>query len=116
MFQQRAFQVATKARTGLHLALSEFVATFALLALIALVGKRNAGSLPLCVAAYITSAYWFTSSTSFANPAVTVARTMTDTFCGIAPQGVLPFVTAQFLAAAASFALLRHVRETHGSV
>ena len=87
MFDQSIFQVATKERVGLHLGVSEFVATFGLMGTIALAGKRHVEFAPMSVAAYITSAYWFTSSTSFANPAVTVARMFTNTFCGIAPEG-----------------------------
>ena len=63
----------------------------------------------MSIALYITAAYWFTSSTSFANPAVTIARSLTDTFCGIAPAGIFPFVAAQLLGAGLAFLLLRRL-------
>jgi len=86
---------------------SEFVATFGLICTIALAGRKHVEFAPLSVAAYITSAYWFTSSTSFANPAVTIARMFTDTFCGIAPSGAPFFIVAQFAGAIVAFVLLR---------
>lgn len=100
MFGLPLFQVAGKHRAELHLYFSEFIATLGLLGTIALAGKKRVEWGPLSIAAYITSAYWFTSSTSFANPAVTLARAWTDTFCGIAPGGVPGFMVAQLLAAA----------------
>lgn len=63
----------------------------------------------MTIAAYITGAYWFTSSTSFANPAVTVARMMTNTFCGISPEGVLPFILAQILGAVLASYLVKQI-------
>jgi glycerol uptake facilitator-like aquaporin len=95
MFGLPALQIASKPRPGLPLLLSEFIATFGLIAVIALGRRASSTRLPVMVAAYITSAYWFTASTSFANPAVTVARMFTDTFCGIAPAQVAGFVLAQ---------------------
>lgn len=95
MFNQVVIQVSTKNRSHPHLWFSELIATFGLVWVIALVGKTRASSVPAGVAAYITAAYWFTSSTAFANPAVSIARALTNTFCGIAPSGILPFVAAQ---------------------
>jgi glycerol uptake facilitator-like aquaporin len=107
MFNLPLIQVSHKVRNGSHLWLSEFVATFGLISVIALVGKRRVEWAPATIAAYITSAYWFTSSTSFANPAVTIARAWTDTFCGIAPSGVSSFIVAQIFGAGIAFLLLR---------
>lgn len=85
--------------------LGEFVATFGLIGLI-LSGTRHApAAIPYAVAAYITGAYWFTASTSFANPAVTIARALTDTFAGIRPADVLSFITAELAGAAAASVL-----------
>jgi glycerol uptake facilitator-like aquaporin len=84
--------------------LGEFVACFGLLVVIFGVARRQDGLVAPAVAAYITSAYWFTSSTSFANPAVTLARSATDTFAGIRPSDVPGFILAQALGAAAATA------------
>jgi glycerol uptake facilitator-like aquaporin len=94
-------------RSGAPQFLSEFVATFGLLAVIWGCARHRPSTVPYAVAAYITSAYWFTASTSFANPAVTLARSMTNTFAGIRPQDVTLFVIAQFAGAFAATALLR---------
>ena len=72
-----------------------------------MVRSGRAGLAPFAVGAYIAAAYWFTASTSFANPAVTLARTLTDTFAGIAPASVVPFIAAQFIGALAATALAR---------
>ena len=109
MFQQSIFQFSLKARNSPNLWLSELIASFGLISTIWLAGKRHAEIVPLCVAAYVTGAYWFTSSTSFANPAVAVARMFTNTFCGIAPGGVGPFVLAEVLGASLAFLLLRRI-------
>ncbi len=93
------------ARAGGALLFSEFVATFGLLAVIWGCSRSRTGATPFAVAAYIIAAYWFTASTSFANPAVTIARSLSDTFAGIRPIDVAPFVTAQFLGGAAATAL-----------
>lgn len=82
--------------------MSEFVATFGLLAVILGCARRKPDAVPVAVGAYITAAYWFTASTSFANPAVTVARAMTNTFSGIRPADVLGFIVAQVAGAAAA--------------
>jgi glycerol uptake facilitator-like aquaporin len=80
----------------------EVVATFGLVLVIALASRFRADAIPIAVAAFITSAYWFTSSTSFANPAVTFARAMTDTFAGISPESVPLFVCGQLLGGGAA--------------
>ncbi len=110
MFEQRVFEIASVERGGGHLFVSEFVATFGLISVIALAGRKHVEFAPLSIAAYITSAYWFTSSTSFANPAVTFGRMFTDTFCGINPSNAPAFVAAQLLGATAAFVLLRLAR------
>lgn len=107
IFDLDLLQVSQKVRNLPHLWISEVVATFGLLATIALAGRKHVEFIPMTVAAYITGAYWFTSSTSFANPAVTIARAFTDTFCGIAPSGVMPFVLAEIVGAVLAFLLLR---------
>lgn len=109
MFGLEIFQVSQKPRVGANLIVSEFVATFGLISVIALVGRKRVEWAPVTVAAYITSAYWFTSSTSFANPAVTFARVWTNTFCGIAPNGVVAFCVAQLVGAVVAFGVLRRI-------
>ena len=107
MFQERVFQLSVRPRSGPAQMFSEFVATFGLLAVIWGCSRRRAAAVPFAVAAYITAAYWFTASTSFANPAVTVARALSDTFAGIRPADVPGFVVAQFLGAMAATLLFR---------
>ncbi len=107
MFSERLFMLSTHPRSGLAQMLSEFVATFGLLAVIWGCSRRRSAAVPFAVAAYITAAYWFTASTSFANPAVTLARALTDTFSGIAPRDVPGFIAAQLLGAAAATVLFR---------
>lgn len=99
MFGEAIVQVSTKARTGLDQAFAEVVATFGLLATILGTARFRPDSTPMAVGLYITAAYWFTASTSFANPAVTLARSMTDTFAGIAPAGAPAFILAQVIGA-----------------
>jgi glycerol uptake facilitator-like aquaporin len=96
MFGEAILQVSTKVRGGGALAFSEFVATFGLLATILGTLRFRPAFTPAAVGLYIAAAYWFTASTSFANPAVTVARSLSNTFAGIAPASVLPFIAAQF--------------------
>jgi len=96
MFDLPSFFASTKVRTGPSQWLGEFIATFGLLAVIwGCTRLQRAVVVPFAVAAYITAAYWFTSSTSFANPAVTVARALSDTFAGIRPADVPAFIVAQ---------------------
>ena len=107
MFELPLLQLAVKARTGPSQWFAEFVATFGLILTILCVARRRAEAIPVAVGLYITAAYWFTASTSFANPAVTAARALTDTFAGIAQNHVLPFVLAQFIGAAAGLGVAR---------
>ncbi len=104
MFGETFLFASTKIRTGGSQWWSEFVATFGLLMVIWFCVRQNLSAVPLAVAAYITAAYWFTASTSFANPAVTIARAMSDTFAGIRPQDALPFILAQLAGAFAATA------------
>jgi glycerol uptake facilitator-like aquaporin len=107
MFGEPVFFASTHERTGVAQWVSEFVATFGLLAVIWGCVRRRPGLVPFAVGAYITAAYWFTSSTSFANPAVTLARAASDTFAGIRPVDVPGFVVAQLAGAGAATALFR---------
>jgi glycerol uptake facilitator-like aquaporin len=111
MFEHPLIAVSHHARVGPAQLFSEFLATFGLLVVIHGTGKRVT-VVPLTVAAYITAAYWFTSSTSFANPAVTIARGLTDTFSGIEPAGIPGFIVAQLLGAAAATLLFRWIRNS----
>ena len=95
MFALPAFSISHRARTGAPQWFSEFVATFGLLLVIRMVARFTPDWLALAVAAYIVAAYWFTASTSFANPAVTIARSVSDTFAGIQPADVPAFLVAQ---------------------
>jgi glycerol uptake facilitator-like aquaporin len=99
MFDQPLLQPGTHARTGGAQWLSEGVATFGLLLAILLGLRHRAAAVPALVASYIFAAYWFTASTSFANPAVTIARALTQSFAGIRPDDVAGFVCAQFAGA-----------------
>lgn len=106
MFELPLVTISHHARAGAAQCFSEFVATFGLLIVVHGAGKR-AAVVPLTVAAYITAAYWFTSSTSFANPAVTLARGLTDTFSGIAPANIAGFIASQLAGALAATLLFR---------
>ena len=99
MFDLPMLQVSVKARTGLGQWAGEAIATFGLVLTILGTVKHRREWVPVSVALYITAAYWFTSSTSFANPAITVARSLSNTFAGIAPNDVLPFIIAQLAGA-----------------
>ena len=105
MFDQPILQVSQKLRDGPAQAWSEFIATFGLLATILGTVRFRPDFTPVSVGLYITSAYWFTASTSFANPAVTVARSLSDTFAGIAPSSAPMFIAAQLLGAVAAVAV-----------
>ena len=107
MFGLPVFFASQHARTGFAQRFSEFIATFGLLAVIWGCTRTRSAAVPFAVAAYITAAYWFTASTSFANPAVTLARSMSDTFAGIRPIDVPGFIVAQLLGAAAATLLFR---------
>ena len=107
MFGERVLMLSVHARSGPAQMVSEFVATFGLLSVIWGCSRRRSDAVPFAVAAYITAAYWFTASTSFANPAVTLARALTDTFAGIRPADVPGFIGAQFAGAIAATLLFR---------
>ena len=108
MFKEPALFFASQhERSGPAQLVSELVATFGLLAVIWGCARRREASVPFAVGAYITAAYWFTASTSFANPAVTLARAATNTFAGIRPADAPGFIIAQILGAAAATALFR---------
>jgi glycerol uptake facilitator-like aquaporin len=107
MFELPVWQLSTTARSGSGQWLGEAVATFGLLLTIFGCVARNPGAVPYAVGLYITAAYWFTSSTSFANPAVTIARSLSDSFAGIAPAGVAAFIIAQLTGMLAAVALGR---------
>src|SRR5271170_7307003 len=99
MFELPLWQVSGTVRTGPGQWFAEAVATFGLLLTILGCSTRTPSAVPYAVGLYITSAYWFTASTSFANPAVTIARSISDTFAGIAPSGIFAFIAAQILGA-----------------
>jgi glycerol uptake facilitator-like aquaporin len=107
MFGKPLFFASRHARAGNAQLISEFVATFGLLSVIWGCARLRSSAVPFAVGAYITGAYWFTSSTSFANPAVTLARTASDTFAGIRPADAPGFIVAQFAGAIAATLLFR---------
>jgi glycerol uptake facilitator-like aquaporin len=107
MFGERLFMLSLHARSGPAQMISEFVATFGLLSVIWGCSRCRSDTVPFAVAAYIAAAYWFTASTSFANPAVTLARALTDTFAGIRPLDVPGFIGAQLAGAATATLLFR---------
>jgi len=107
MFDLPMLQLSVKARSGLGQALGELIATFGLILTILGTVKHRREWVPASVALYITAAYWFTSSTSFANPAITIARSLSNTFAGIAPHDVPLFIVAQLLGAALAALLAR---------
>jgi len=110
MFGVRVTELATTERTGAHLWVGEVVATAGLVVLVFSLARSGRGLLAApAVGAYIGAAYWFTSSTSFANPAVTVGRVFSDTFAGIAPGSVPGFVVAQLVGGAVAVALVRYL-------
>jgi glycerol uptake facilitator-like aquaporin len=107
MFELPLWQVSATVRTGPGQWLAEAIATFGLLMTVLGCSARSPAAVPYAVGLYITSAYWFTASTSFANPAVTIARSLSDTFAGIAPAGVAAFIAAQFVGMLAAVVLGR---------
>ena len=111
MFDLPTLELSVKARGGLGKALGEFIATFGLIVTILGTVRFRCEWVPATVGLYITAAYWFTSSTSFANPAITVARSLTNTFAGIAPHDVPLFIVAQLLGAALAALLARWLFE-----
>jgi glycerol uptake facilitator-like aquaporin len=115
MFGNTIIEVSQKVREAPGQAFSEFVATFGLIATIAGGIRFRPTSVPYLVGLYITAAYWFTASTSFANPAVTVARSLTDSFAGIAPRSVPTFIVAQFAGAVAGYLVFGWLFSHRGS-
>lgn len=113
MFESPAFAASTHVRHGAAQMLSESIATFGLIMVIAGCARRRPAAAPFAVAAYITAAYWFTASTSFANPAVTLARMATDTFSGIRPADAPAFIGAQAVGAIAAALLSRWLFPPH---
>jgi glycerol uptake facilitator-like aquaporin len=109
MFSEPIFSVSTHTRSGAAQMFSEFVATFGLLSVIWGVTRRRSDAAPYAVGAYITAAYWFTASTSFANPAVTLARAFSNTFAGIRPADAPGFILAQLIGAAAATLLFHRL-------
>src|SRR5437867_10501537 len=107
MFGLRWYSFSSHSRHGWSLVLSEFVATFGLLSVIWGCSRARSSAVPFAVASYITAAYWFTASTSFANPAVTIARSLSNTFSGIQPSDVPLFIVAQLAGALAATLLFR---------
>jgi len=107
MFSEPLLTASTHVRSGSAQMFSEFVATFGLVTVIFTVSRSRASAVPFAVAAYIVAAYWFTSSTSFANPAVTVARALSNTFAGIRPADVPAFLVGQVGGAVASMVVCR---------
>jgi glycerol uptake facilitator-like aquaporin len=106
IFSLPIIEISQKDRTGAELFVSEILATAGLVFIIfTAIAQKSEAKIPVLVSAYISAAYFFTSSTSFANPAVTVARTLSDTFAGIAPSSVAPFIAAQIFGAALGLAL-----------
>jgi len=105
MFELPVIQISKTARAMPGMALGEVIATFGLVLTIFGLKEKNAGQIPLAVGLYITSAYWFTSSTSFANPAITIARSLSDTFAGIAPASVPVFILCQLAGTLAAVTL-----------
>jgi glycerol uptake facilitator-like aquaporin len=104
MFDENLIQFSLKARTGGSQWFAEAVATFGLVMTILATLKMRAAAVPMAVGLYITAAYWFTASTSFANPAVTIARGFSDTFAGIRPADIIPFILAQCAGAVLAWA------------
>jgi glycerol uptake facilitator-like aquaporin len=107
MFEEPWVSWSSHDRGGVSFAFSEAVATFGLIALVCACARRRPDAIPAAVSAYIVAAFWCTSSTSFANPAVTLARSLTDTFAGIRTVDVAPFLAAQMVGAAVALAVVR---------
>jgi glycerol uptake facilitator-like aquaporin len=107
MFDLPMISLSSHQRSGFGQLLGEAVATFGLILTIVGCGRRTPAMVPFAVASYITAAYWFTSSTSFANPAVTIARSLSDTFVGIYPGDVPPFIAAQLVGGVVAFYVSR---------
>jgi glycerol uptake facilitator-like aquaporin len=114
MFELPLFQFSTTVRAGAGQWLAEAVATFGLVLVILGCLARTPTAVPYAVGLYITAAYWFTASTSFANPAVTIARALSDTFAGIAPSGVAAFIVSQLAGGYAALLVFHRVWSSDG--
>jgi glycerol uptake facilitator-like aquaporin len=112
MFDLPIVQVSLKSRDGLGQFVSEIVATFGLIGAILSIARTNRNAVPFAVGLYITAAYWFTASTAFANPAVTFARSLTDTFAGIAPSSTPTFLLAQLIGTLLSYVFFVWLQRT----
>ena len=112
MFEMSIIQFSTNIRTGSSQYFSEFIAAFGILLTILLGSKQKTGSVASLVAFYITAAYWFTSSTSFANPAVTISRTLTDTFSGIQYGDTIPFIMAQIIGGLLAYLVFKYLSQS----
>ena len=114
IFKLPIIEISQKDRTGADLFVSEILATAGLVFVIfTAIAQKSEAKIPVLVGAYISAAYFFTSSTSFANPAVTIARTLSDSFAGIAPASVLPFIAAQIIGAIAGIVLTKFIASTN---
>jgi len=114
IFNLPIIEISQKDRTGTDLFVSEILATTGLVFIIfTAIAQKSEAKIPVLVGAYISAAYFFTSSTSFANPAVTLARTLSDSFAGIAPASVLPFIAAQVIGAIVGIALTNFITSTN---
>ena len=109
MFELDIFQISSKLRQGASQGFSEIIATFGLILVIFGGLKLRADAIPALVGFYITSAYWFTASTSFANPAVTLARSLSDTFAGINPSNIIMFILCQFIGMLVALILVKYI-------
>ena len=109
MFELDIFQISSKLRQGVSQGFSEIIATFGLILVIFGGLKLRADAIPALVGFYITSAYWFTASTSFANPAVTLARSLSDTFAGINPSNIIMFISCQFIGMLVALILVKYI-------
>jgi len=109
MFELDIFQISSKSRQGASQGFSEIIATFGLILVIFGGLKLRADAIPALVGFYITSAYWLTASTSFANPAVTLARSLSDTFAGINPSNIIMFISCQFIGMLVALILVKYI-------
>lgn len=109
MFELDIFHISSKLRQGASQGFSEIIATFGLILVIFGGLKLRADAIPALVGFYITSAYWFTASTSFANPAVTLARSLSDTFAGINPSNIIMFISCQFIGMLVALILIKYI-------
>lgn len=110
IFEQSLLQIASKPRTGMSMFFSEIIASVGLILTILMVRKNNKSNVAISVALFITAGYWFTSSTSFANPAVTLSRTFTDTFTGISPESIIYFFSGQLFGLFIAFYIYKFLR------